>query len=187
MMEHDFADAILNTAQPNVLPNAPTRDYIFRNVLDIFEGRSVNIFQVGGIETFDLQWRIYSGWSDTIFGEYIKFYGGKLTVVDINMNSLAHSKYAAIKLGYDLDEIYGDAIDHITTGYDIYYLDGSDDPQETFDQFKKIENEDCVVLVDDFKIKGVNVKEYLDRKQQEYTVHDVANQVAVINLKKDKK
>ena len=184
MIEHDFADAIFNTSQPNDLPNAPTRDFIFKSVLDLFNGGPVLIFQVGGIETFDLQWRIYSGWSDTLFGQYIRDNGGELTVVDINMNSLAHSKYAASKLGYDVNEVYGDAIDHISSGYDIYYLDGSDDPQETFEQFKQIEHEDCVVLVDDFKIKGVTLKDYLDGKNQDYVVYEVANQVAVINLKK---
>ncbi len=183
MIEHDFAAAIFNTAQPNDLPNAPTRDFIFKSVLALFNGGPVSVFQVGGIETFDLQWRIYSGWSDTLFGEYIKQNGGDLTVVDINMNAIANSKYAASKLGYDVNEVYGDAVDYIKPGYDIYYLDGSDNPQETFQQYKKIEHEDCIVLVDDFKIKGVTLKEYLDNKNQDYTVYEVANQVAVINLK----
>lgn len=184
MKEHNFAYELINSRVKNELVNTPTRDYIFHNVLSIFDDQPVSVFQVGGIETFDVKWRLGSGWSDTIFGQYIKTHGGKLTVVDINLNNLAHSSYAASKIGYEIEDIYGDAIDHIKPGYDIYYLDGSDDPQETFDQFKKIEDQNCIVLSDDFKIKGTFMKDYLDLNNIEYTVHQVANDVAMINLRK---
>lgn len=183
MEEHNFAYEILNGNIKNELVDAPTRDYIFHDVLSIFNEEPVSIFQIGGIESFDIRWRLGSGWSDTIFGEYIKKHGGKLTVVDISLNSLAHSVYAANKLGYEIDGVYGDAIDHIKPGYDIYYLDGSDDPQEAFDQFKKIEDQKCIILSDDFKIKGTFLKDYLNLNGIDYSVHEVANDVAVINLR----
>ena len=181
MEAHDFAHHLFSGQIENVL-NVPTRDYIFYDVLAKFNDKPVSVFQIGGIETFDVNWRIGSGWSDIIFGQYISKHGGKLTIADINLNALANSLYAAHKLGYEIQDVYGDAINHIAPGYDIYYLDGSDDPQETFDQFKKIENEKCVIISDDFKIKGTLLKDYMGLNNIEYTVHDVANQVAVIDL-----
>lgn len=187
MIEHDFADAIINKKQPNELPShIPTRDPVFDVALSYFKDGPVKIFQIGGIETFDLNWRVGSGWADILFGEYIKANGGELTVVDISLNNLAHSFYAAQNLQYNLNAVYGDAIDHIGPGYDIYYLDGSNDPQETLDQYVKIENESAIVLVDDFKIKGTLLQSYLSEKETYYNHYNVANEVILINnLKRD--
>ena len=151
LTDFTFANEILNKQKPNTkeyidqfleqrLPEfsiAQMRDPVFRKVLDEANGRPLNIFQVGAIETLEgLAWRMGSGWSDIIWGEYIKQYGGSLTIVDINMNHLGHSLLAAQKLGYEVDLIYGDATDHIESrDYDIYYLDGSNDPKETLEQY----------------------------------------------------
>lgn len=182
MIEHDFANAVINNKQPNSLPShIPTRDSVFDVALGYFDKGPVKIFQIGGIETFDLNWRVGSGWADMLFGDYIKEHGGELTVVDISLNNLAHSFYAAKNLEYDLNAVYGDAIDHIGPGYDVYYLDGSNDPQETLDQYLKIENESAVVLVDDFNIKGTLLKSYLLETETYYSHYNVANEVIVIN------
>ena len=134
--EYDFAYNILFLGYENKI-NARTRDGLFNNILSLFNNKPINVFQIGAIETFDIGWRIGSGWSDIIFGTYIKNYGGKITVVDINLNNLAHSYFAASNLGYDIEICYGDASNFIRKeDYDIYYLDGSNDPQETLNQFK---------------------------------------------------
>ena len=56
--------------------NNLTRDVIFDNILQQVKPNPINIFQVGAIETFNPSWRIGSGWSDTIFGKYMREYGG---------------------------------------------------------------------------------------------------------------
>lgn len=184
MKEHDFAYKLFSGHGNNHISddyNIPLRDPIFADVLALFKLKPVKVFQVGAIETFDFQWRLYSGWADIIFGEYIQKYGGVLTVVDISLNSLSHSMLAANSLGYQMSPMYGDAIDYIIPTYDIYYLDGSNDPQETLDQYKKIENSECVVIVDDWLIKGTRLREYLIKTGVEYKLHPVANTVAVID------
>ena len=115
-----------------------------------------------------------------IFGEYIKKYGGNLTVVDIDLNHLANSVMASQALKYDINIIYGDAIKSIDNKeYDIYYLDGSNDPQETLDQFNKVKNKNCIILVDDFSIKGT----LLTQTDYDFVVHSVANGVGVLDLR----
>lgn len=185
MQEHDFANAILLGEYPNQI-ESDCRDFIFEHALSKFDGKPVSIFQVGGIETFDVRWRVGSGWSDILFGEYVKKHGGLVTVVDISLDNIAKSYLASQRLGYNLIEIYGDAIDHIGPGYDIYYLDGGNDPQETFDQYMKIKDESAIVLVDDFNIKGTILKSYLTENGIYYNHYNVANEVILINnLKRD--
>jgi hypothetical protein len=176
-----FAYNILFTGAKNDLKDIPTRDYIFHEVLKRFYPNPVKIFQVGAIETFKAAWRVGSGWSDLIFGEYIKTHGGKLVVSDIDIDHLANSILAAQTLKYPITISCGDAIRSITEeDYDIYYLDGSNDPQETLDQFNKIKHKKCIVIVDDFSIKGTLLMQF---GQYGFKVHDVANGVGVLDLR----
>jgi hypothetical protein len=181
MKEYEFAWQLLNGVVINEIAGVDTRDFIFDKCLKRFNNQPVNIFQVGAIETFDVRWRVGSGWSDIIFGKYTSQYGGKLTVVDINVNNLAHSSYASSKLNYEIDLVYGDAISHIDENYDIYYLDGSNDPKETLDQYLKVKHVKSIVIVDDFKIKGTLLKKYLEENNIEFMLYDVANQVITID------
>jgi hypothetical protein len=155
-----------------------TRDEIFYNILKSFNEQPVKIFQVGCIETFNINWRVGSGWSDLIFGDYIKKHGGKLSLCDINLDNIAHSCLAAQKWGYSIETFYGDAMNFIEEDvYDIYYLDGSNDPQETLDQFLKVKHNEAVFIVDDFKIKGTLLRDF------DFEVFKVANEVGVLNLR----
>ena len=182
--EYDFAYHLLYGEASNDLKELdaklpPTRDFIFYRVLKEFNGEPVKIFQVGAIETFRFAWRLYSGWSDIIFGEYIKENGGELFIADINMDNIAHSLVASHARGYKIDIVYGDAINHIgQKEYDIYYLDGANDPEETLDQFNKIKHHNAIVIVDDYSIKGTKLPEDL-----EVEIYDVANKVGVIDLR----
>lgn len=186
MNEYKFASELLNGIIINEIHGANTRDFIFHDCLNKFNNQPINIFQIGAIETFDVRWRIGSGWSDIIFGQYISKNGGKLTIVDININNLAHSSYAATKLNYEVDLVYGDAINYINDEYNIYYLDGSNDPQETLDQYLKIKDVKSIVIVDDFKIKGTLLKKYLEENNIAYSFYDVANEVITIDQLEEK-
>tara|TARA_R110000824_G_scaffold231335_1_gene419115 strand:+ start:1419 stop:2039 length:621 start_codon:yes stop_codon:yes gene_type:complete len=183
----DFAHKILYLKEKNSIESFPKnfmyvlRDEIFNNVLSEFESKPVRIFQAGAIETFKgLRWRIDSGWSDLIWGEYIKNNGGKLTVVDINIDHLANSVFAATQLGYEINAVHGDATDFISDEpYDIYYLDGGNDPQETLDQFNKIKDTDSIVLIDDYFVKGT----LIETEDYDITTYDICNGVSVIDLR----
>jgi len=188
----EFAHKILYLGKKNtiehyidgngVIFDTVTRDPIFNKVLESISPAPIKVFQVGAIETFEgIRWRMGSGWSDMIWGEYIRDHGGELTVVDININHLGHSTLAACKLGYEINTIYGDAIEHIDAqDYDIYYLDGSNDPDETLDQYNKIKHTSSIVIIDDYNIKGTLVDKI---KPQNTIVHDMFEGLAVIDLR----
>lgn len=177
--EYDFAINMLSKKIENKLPDHPARDFIFEWALSQFKKKPVTIFQVGAIETFRIPWRLGSGWSDTIFGPYIAEYGGKLTIVDINLDNLSHSIFASTCLDYEINAVYGDAIDYIDDGrYDIYYLDGGNDPEETLDQFNRVKDKKSIIIVDDYSIKGTKLPDDLD-----VVIYDIANQVGVIDMR----
>lgn len=177
-MIYDFAYNVLFNNFENTI-QYQTRDPVFYMAVNSFQKKPVKIFQIGAIETFNINWRVGSGWSDMIFGKYIKKYGGKLTIADINLDNLSHSYMAAKQLGYDIEVCYGDAMNYIQKeDYDIYYLDGSNDPQETLDQFNIVKNKNAIIIVDDFKIKGT----LLDKSA--FQIVNVANEIGVLDLRK---
>ena len=191
--DFEFANKVLYLEEKNIIENPyidengtvfnmVTRDPIFNKVLESVSPAPIKVFQVGAIESFKgFQWRMGSGWSDMIWGEYIRDHGGELTVVDININHLGHSTLAACKLGYEINTIYGDAIEYIDAqDYDIYYLDGSNDPDETLNQYNKIKHTSSIVIIDDYNIKGTLVDKI---KPQNTVVHDLFEGVAVIDLR----
>lgn len=164
------------------------RDSLFYEVLASFNKNPINIFQVGAIESLDAKFRIGSGWSDIIFGKYIQEHGGKLTIVDINLDHLAHSVLMSTSCKYNIDILCGDAVHHIGEGYDLYYLDGADIPlgnAQTLEQFKKIEHTKSLVMVDDIRTKAVNLVEYLNTKQIEFTTHDVGGGMMTIDMREN--
>jgi hypothetical protein len=162
------------------------RDPIFKNVLETFDKQPVKIFQVGAIETLSgFRWRVSSGWSDVIWGDYINKYGGQLSIADVDIDHLAHSALIGQNLGYPVKLLYGDGADRIKgenndgVDYDIYYLDGGNDPQETLDQYLKVKDQNCVVIIDDYSIKGT----LIDEDSINITKHDIFNGIAVIDLR----
>ena len=187
MEEYKFAAKLFEGVLLNEVRGLETRDPVFLECLSKFNNRPVKIFQVGAIETFSLNWRIGSGWSDIIFGEYIKKNGGSLTIVDINLDNLAHSYYAATMMGYKVNLIHNDAGNCMPSDCDIYYLDGSNHPEETLDQYLEIKDLNAIVIVDDFKIKGTLLKNYLEKNNIQYSFFSVANEMIVIEHLKDNK
>jgi hypothetical protein len=155
------------------------RDIVFKDVLSHYI-KPTKIFQVGAIETLDQQiYKIGSGWSDFTFGKHIKRYGGCLTVCDISIDHLANSKLIADSLGYQCEINHGDAIDFIDRNYDIYYLDGSNNPKETENQLDKIIgfNERGVhILIDDFTIKGVTI----DIEKYPFKIYNIEKGLGVL-------
>jgi hypothetical protein len=174
-MDFSFAVALLNGHKEIELnTDVKLRDPVIRYVLGLFDKGAVKIFQVGGIESLQTQFRWGSGWSDTIFGAYVKEFGGSLTVADIDLDHLANSSFMSERLGYDLNLKLGDAIETISKDYDIYYLDGADGDlgdKQTLEQFKKIEDTKSVVLIDDIKSKAVSLTKYLKSKKIKFETH----------------
>lgn len=143
------------------------RDVVFKEILDSFKGKPIEVFQVGAIESMEDQFRLGSGWSDVFWGNYIKQNGGKLVVVDIDINHIANSNFLAQNLGYEVHLHVADAAKVIKEGFDVYYLDGADISyaedahDQTLSQFKTIENTRSVVLVDDVPTKARKIKDYV--------------------------
>lgn len=170
------------------------RDELFLQVLESFNKKPVKIFQVGAIESLSTQFRIGSGWSELLWWDYLEANGGGLTVVDINLNHIAHSSWLhenTLIETADTEVVYicGDAHKHISEGYDIYYLDGADINQspdahiQTLNQFIKIEHTKSVVIVDDVPTKAQELIKYLDSKDILYTHHDHANGMIKIDMR----
>tara|TARA_Y100001938_G_scaffold127156_1_gene179759 strand:+ start:89 stop:694 length:606 start_codon:yes stop_codon:yes gene_type:complete len=180
----DLAYLILSKKMENKVESTTkgerVRDHIFYDLLEEYKPNPIQVFQVGAIESFKEAWRIGSGWSDAIFGNYIKEYGGKLTVCDINLDHLANSSFAGACLGYNVEIVFGDAINFIKDLPDktIYYLDGSNDPEETLAQFNAIKTKSSTIIIDDFRIKGTSLPKHIFFGSVE--IHDVVNGVAVI-------
>ena len=173
----DYVDGIIQQQKMSI-EHPLLRDPVFNRVLDSFDKRPIRVFQVGAIESLDTKYRVGSGWSDMLFGKYITENGGDILIVDIDINHLANSFLLAFNLQYPIQLRYGDAIDHIETGFDIYYLDGADEPlgnKQTLEQFKKIENTKSMVIVDDIKTKGVDLIEYLNQKGIEFETHELGD------------
>ena len=180
--EYNFATSVLFDGAENKINEitTDTRDEIFNWILEEFKDKPLRVYQVGAIETFRFGWRVGSGWSDMIFGPHIRDNGGKLTVVDVSVDNLAKTLLAAKSIGYDVQMICGDALDFMdydTEPYDVYYLDGSNDPRETLKQFNKIKDNKCIVIVDDFSIKGTLLQDY------NFVVKNVANKVGILDMR----
>ena len=137
-----------------------SRDEVFYEVLKMFNEEPIRILQVGAIESFDSSFRFGSGWSDVFFANYIKKHGGELTICDPDLDHLANSIASASLLDYNINTIFGRAEDIMTSEdvYDLYYLDGSNDPEECDEQMDIIKDSSCVVLCDDFYTKAATIK-----------------------------
>lgn len=180
----------LDIDSDNMLVDAAcARDALFKEVLDSFDGQPVKIFQIGAIESLENKFRVGSGWSDMFWGLYTKKYGGALVIAEMCLNHIANSNFLAQQFGYECNFIFGDANNFISKGYDIYYLDGADISyaadayEQTLSQFKKIENENCVVLVDDLPSKGKLLLDYLKEKNIPYTTYNFGSGMAKIDMR----
>jgi hypothetical protein len=156
----------------NIGHNYLLRDELFINVLKSFNKKEpLSIFQVGAIESLEVKFRIGSGWSELFFGSYVNTYGGEIFIADINLNHITNSYFMSSNLEYKTNLFIGDAIDVIKDSYDIYYLDGADEPlgnDQTLQQFKKIKDSKSVVIIDDVPTKGQSLLPYLRKEGINY-------------------
>lgn len=155
------------------------RDWVFQEALNLFGGKPVNILQVGAIETFNSNHLIGSGWSDRFFGPYVKEFGGHYRIIDIDLDHLANSLMLSEILGYKVELNLDSGEAGVQPGFDLYYLDGSNDPQEMLVEVDNIRKHPCVILCDDWDIKGTLVRPLFDWK-----IFSVANGMAMIDLRK---
>ena len=155
-----------------------SRDEVFYEVLKMFNEEPIKILQIGAIESFDSSFRFGSGWSDIFFANYIKKHGGELTVCDPDLNHLANSIASASLLDYNIHTMFGRAEDFMQPEYDLYYLDGSNDPEECKEQMDIIKDSSCVVLCDDFYTKGSMIKDKFD-----WQIRPVANIMGILDLR----
>lgn len=168
------------------------RDSLFTEILQSFMPNPIKVFQIGATESLSTRFRLGSGWSELFWGHYVKQYGGSVTVVDINMDHIAHSSFLANQLKYPVQFLFGDGAEVIKEGYDIYYLDGADIKQvpdahtQTLNQFKAIEHTDSIVLVDDVPTKAKELIEYLKEKGINYERYPFANGMMKIDLREAK-
>lgn len=175
--EFDYANLLLG--KNTFHDTTKGREKYFNEVLNTFKLKNIqpHIFQVGCIETFHQAWKDGSGWSDITFGKYTQRHGGSLTICDIDLDHIANSSYAASRLGYQVNLLYGDAINFISNSYNLFYLDGGNDPAETLNQYNNILDlnkvSPFVVVVDDFSIKGTLLQNH------GFVIHDVANGLGI--------
>lgn len=169
------------------------RDRIFRLILRKFKGQPIRVFQIGGIQNWRPDYRVHSGWSDFFWAEYIKRNGGELILCDINQEALDNSREAfeAVTGQSDMQfypfllkgELYlKDALEK-EEKFDIYYLDGSDDPNEMFEQFSLItKRSGTVIICDDWKIKGTVLAQTIaPSNKYDFETYSAANGVAVFS------
>lgn len=107
---------------------------------------------------------------ESIFGDgffslyaamYVEKHGGKLTIVDID--PLAMQRCMAIMSDFvgkiDLNILSGDGINWIDNcNWDLIYLDGDDDPNSMYEQFKKVDRTTTAILADDWHGKGLRIR-----------------------------
>ncbi len=155
------------------------RDHVFRDILGRFNNRPINILQVGAIEITTPDFRAGSGWCDFFFGEYVHKNGGYIIVVDIDPSHLLNSAHALSN--FSLEEnllVLADAKNMINREFDLIYLDGSNDPKETLEQFELIDLSKTCVLIDDTKIKGTMLNMDLP-----FEYFDVANGMMFLDMR----
>lgn len=146
------------------------RDTVFQDVLNRLGGKSAAILEVGCSRNLSPGSRQGDGWSSFHFLEHVDKHGHLLHICDIEAEALYNCR--------KLIDTYPKTVDvslHKHTGYiminsgldyDLYYLDGGDDPAEMVDEYEAIlkltnpiktnaENKyNPLVLCDDFHAKG---------------------------------
>lgn len=104
--------------------------------------------------------RMGDGGSTVYWAEYVTYYGGSLTICDIDDDALKFSERTVKQIpsvSKNIEWINGNGIDHIDNSYDFIFLDGAPGPEETLEQFLKIDREKVTILIDDVWDKGQKV------------------------------
>jgi len=139
------------------LNSVGNRDNVFKYVLGLLGNNPVDILEIGCLRDLSESARRSDGWSSMHFANHILNHGGSLTICDISKNSLENCQKALESLNINKLFLLEDGIEVIKKAnkhYDLVFLDGSDHPTETFDQYSEIKERANYVLCDDFHTKG---------------------------------
>lgn len=143
--------------------NVGNRDAVFDSVLSHFKPNPLNILEIGCARNLDPKSRQSDGWSTCFWADYLMEFGGSLDVFDISQESLDNCKILLEEwINWNLRIFFfNNWQESFDQKYDLVFLDGGDDPQQTLDQFKVFEEQGVeVILVDDFHTKGKLLNKY---------------------------
>lgn len=146
------------------------RDWVFEYVTNKLNKRKLDIVEIGCMT--DITGRYGNGNSSMFWAEYLDLYGGTLWICDVNQQHLENCASVLIDTFPDVELCFvladgATVLDKLNRGrnYGLVYLDGSNNPDETFAQFE-LSIDKAFVLIDDFNEKGVKVAE----KYKNYTL-----------------
>ena len=140
------------------------RDPIFQEVLNNFIKKPISILEIGSLR--DLQnGRAGDGWSTFHFAEYVKNYGGEITVCDIDKGALDSCKMAIDPFYNQINFHHGDGLTYLKSfsnkRYDLIHLDGSDNPNDMLAEYENAKA--SLILCDDFSTKGILLRQKYPR------------------------
>ena len=130
------------------------RRYVFIETLEAFKGKPISILEIGCSGDIADPNAIYGcGNSSVYYAEYIRKFGGELTIVDVDSVRLDNCKVILkdfIDNNVKINLVLGDGLDWAKKpGYDYIYLDAGPEEWKTYEMFKSIDLTKCCVLLDD--------------------------------------
>lgn len=138
------------------------RDIVFETILDYFNSRPIDILEIGCARNLDIGSRQSDGWSTCFWADYIFKNNGSLNSYDISKESVKNC-LQIIDYWYN-NELHGSNYNisicdktfvFDESKFDLAFLDGGDDPNETLEQLKKCKEAGIeIILIDDFHTKG---------------------------------
>lgn len=142
--------------------HSQTRDWVFEYTLSQFNRSPLPMIEIGCL-THRTDGRYGNGNSTMFWAEYIDTYGGEIWTCNNNEEHLSACAdvitptFPDVKIKY----VKGDGKQLIeklnkVMDYKLVYLDGSNDPEETLQQFE-LSKDRAYVLIDDFNEKGSTV------------------------------
>lgn len=133
------------------------RDFVFKEVLALFETKPINILEIGCARNLDCGLgKSGDGWSSLFFAEYVGSNGGHLDIVELEAQNLENCKLITEDFKDKITYICDDGLNHLknNNNYDLIYLDGGNDGQQMLDQFECCDRSKTIILCDDFNDKG---------------------------------
>ena len=136
---------------------AGLRDNFFESLLGSYYNKSINVLELGTSRDIRNDARNGDGWSTLWWLTHVLCFGGHITSIDLNPESIENCK--KLTTGYEeyITYIVDNGEKYLDKKFDIIYLDGSDDPNEMLGQFETCFNFNSTICMDDFNSKGVLV------------------------------
>ncbi len=141
------------------------RSPVFEQVLSFFEGKTLNILEIGCSRRLEIEGNNDfirgDGGSSFFWADYVNKFDGSLQIVDVSEEALNNCKTLLSDFipNSNISFFYGDGKNYINESFDLIFLDGSDSPVEALIQFNKINSQNTSVLLDDFHTKGRIIKQ----------------------------